>query len=54
LEEKGIKIDSSSLDWVAKEEIKVSEEDKIAAQKLFEDLDESEEVQEIYSNLKME
>jgi YebC/PmpR family DNA-binding regulatory protein len=54
LEEKGIKIDSSSLDWVAKEEIKVSEEDKIAAQKLFEDLDESEEVQEIYSNLKIE
>jgi YebC/PmpR family DNA-binding regulatory protein len=54
LEEKGIKIESASLDWVAKEEIEVGEEDKIAAQKLFEDLDESEEVQEIYSNLKME
>lgn len=53
LEKKGIKIDSSSLDWVAKEEIKVSEEDKVNAEKLFEDLDESEEVQEIYSNLKI-
>jgi len=54
LENQRVKIESASLDWVAKEEIKVSEEDKIAAQKLFEDLDESEEVQEIYSNLKME
>ena len=53
LEDKEVKIESASLDWVAKEEIKVSEEDKIAAQKLFEDLDESEEVQEIYSNLKI-
>jgi YebC/PmpR family DNA-binding regulatory protein len=54
LENKEIKIESASLDWVAKEEIKVSEENTTAAQKLFEDLDESEEVQEIYSNLKME
>jgi len=53
LEDKEVKIESASLDWVAKEEIKVSEEDKIAAQKLFEDLDESEEVQEIYSNIKL-
>jgi YebC/PmpR family DNA-binding regulatory protein len=52
LEKRGIKIDSSSLDWVAKEEIKVNEEDKTNAERLFEDLDESEEVQEIYSNLK--
>lgn len=53
LEEKGIKIDSSSLDWVAKEEIEVKEGEKKACQKLFEVLDESDEVQEIYSNIKL-
>jgi transcriptional/translational regulatory protein YebC/TACO1 len=53
LESRGIKVEDASLDWVAKEEIKVSEEEKIAIQKLFEDLDESEEVQEIYSNLRI-
>ena len=30
LEEKGIKIDSTSLDWVAKEEIKLDEKQKEA------------------------
>lgn len=53
LEEKGIKIESTSLDWVAKEEIKLDEKAKEACQKLFEALDENEAVQEIYSNLKM-
>lgn len=53
LEEKGIKVDSSSLDWVAKEEVSVDEKIKEACQKLFEALDESETVQEIYSNLKI-
>jgi YebC/PmpR family DNA-binding regulatory protein len=53
LEDQGIKIDSSSLDWIAKEEIEVKEEEKKACQKLFEALDESDEVQEIYSNLKL-
>ena len=53
LETKGVKIESTSLDWVAKEEMEAGEENKIAVQKLFEDLDESEEVQEIYSNLKI-
>jgi len=53
LEEKGIKIDSTSLDWVAKEEIKLDEKQKEACQKLFEALDENEAVQEIYSNLKV-
>ena len=53
LENQGIKIDSSSLDWIAKEEIEAKEEEKMACQKLFEALDESDEVQEIYSNLKL-
>jgi len=46
-----IKIESVSLDWVAKEEIAIPEKEAEAAEKLFESLDESDEVQEIYSNL---
>ena len=53
LEEKGIKAESASLDWVAKEEISLNEKDREACQKLFEALDENEAVQEIYSNLKL-
>jgi len=52
LEGRGIKIGSASLDWIAKEEISLSDKDKEACQKLFESLDENESVQEIYSNLK--
>ncbi len=51
LEEKRIKIESSSLDWVAKDIVEVKE--KGACQKLFETLDENEAVQNIYSNLKI-
>jgi transcriptional/translational regulatory protein YebC/TACO1 len=51
IESQGIKIDSSSLDWVPKEIISVSEKDKTACQKLFEALNENEDVQETYSNL---
>jgi len=53
LESQGVKIDSASLDWVAREQIEVSEIDKTNCQKLFEELDESEAVQDIYSNLKV-
>jgi YebC/PmpR family DNA-binding regulatory protein len=52
LEEKNVKIDSVSLDWVAKEEITVSDREREACQKLFEALDENEAVQNVYSNLK--
>lgn len=51
LEEKGIKAESSSLDWVPKENINVDEAAKAACEKLFEALDENDSVQEIYSNL---
>lgn len=53
LENKGIKVESASLDWVPKEMVKVEEKDKEANQKLFEELDENDAVQEIYSNLKL-
>lgn len=52
LEEKGLKIDSFSLEWVAKEEAEVKPEEKESCYKLFDLLDESDSVQEIYSNLK--
>jgi YebC/PmpR family DNA-binding regulatory protein len=52
LEEKGTKIDSTSLDWVAKEEVSLSEDKKEACQKLFDALDENDSVQDVYSNLK--
>lgn len=52
LEEKQIKIDSASLDYVPKEEISVSEKDKEQAEKLFEALDENDAVNDIYSNQK--
>jgi len=52
LEEKGLKIESSSLGWIAKEEMDIDAKDKEKAQKLFEALDESDDIQDIYSNFK--
>ena len=51
LEKKGIEIESSSLDWVAKEEIDAPE--KESCEKLFNALDENDDIQDIYSNLKI-
>ncbi len=53
LEEKGIKIESTYLDLIAKEGVKPSEKDNESCQKLFDALDGLDDVQEIYSNLKM-
>lgn len=54
LEEKNISFESSSIDWVAKNEIEITDlKSKERLNKLFEVLDESDDVQEIYSNLKM-
>ncbi len=52
LESQGIQIESANLDWVAKEELTTDEKTKNDCQKLFDALDESDSVQEIYSNLK--
>jgi len=52
LEEKGIKIESSSLEYVAKEEINISEKEKEQVQKLFDALDENDAINDIYSNIK--
>lgn len=52
LEKKEIKIDSVSADWKPKEMVAVGEKEKNACEKLFEALDESDAVQNSYSNLK--
>lgn len=52
LEEKGIKIESSALDFIAKEEVEISEKEKDQSQRLFDALDENDAVNDIYSNLK--
>ena len=51
LEEQGIKIETAGLDWIAKETIKLDNKQKNTAEKLFDELDENDAVQEIYSNL---
>lgn len=53
IEEKGIQTESASLDWVAKETVEADEKQKEGCQKLFEDLDENEAVQGVYSNIKL-
>lgn len=52
LDEKGLKVDSASLDWIAKEEIEISEKEKEQAEKLFEILDDNDAVNNVYSNIK--
>jgi YebC/PmpR family DNA-binding regulatory protein len=51
LEDQGLKIESASLDWTPKNLINTDEKNRLACQKLFEALDENEDIQEIYSNL---
>jgi YebC/PmpR family DNA-binding regulatory protein len=51
--EKGIKIDSATLDWKPKELLDLDQKKKEECLKLFESLDELDSVQEIFSNLKI-
>ena len=51
LENQGVKIESSSLGWIAKDEIEFLNKEKV--EKIFFELDENEAVQNIYSNLKL-
>lgn len=52
LEQKGLKIESFSLDWVPKNEIEIADaKTKEQIEKLFEALEEHDDVSEIYSNL---
>ena len=46
-------LEDSSLDWIAKEYVEAPENVQASTEKLFEVLDEQDDVQEIYSNLKI-
>jgi YebC/PmpR family DNA-binding regulatory protein len=52
LEEKGIKIEAASMDFVAKETVELTEKEKDQAQRLFDALDDNDAVNDIYSNIK--
>lgn len=53
LEQKGIIVKESSLEWKAKEEIEITDQKiKQQLEGLFEELDENDDVAEIYSNIK--
>ncbi|MDD4531123.1 MAG: YebC/PmpR family DNA-binding transcriptional regulator [Candidatus Pacebacteria bacterium] len=51
LEEKKAKIEAANLEWVPKENISVEEEVKEKNQRLFDALDENDDVQNIYTNI---
>lgn len=48
------KDESGFMEWIPKQEIELPDKDKEACQKLFEALDESDDVQEIYFNIKLQ
>ncbi|MCP6719284.1 MAG: YebC/PmpR family DNA-binding transcriptional regulator [Patescibacteria group bacterium] len=52
LEGKGVKIESSTLEWKPKEEVPLKEKEIASCKKLFDSLDENDNIQDIYSNLK--
>ena len=51
LKQKGLLVESSSLDWVPKEPIGINEKEREAAERLFEALEELDAIQYIYSNI---
>ena len=52
IESRKITINSSTLGWMPKEEITLPEKETSACKKLFDALDDNDDIQEIYSNLK--
>jgi len=52
IEAKGIKVESASFDYIAKEEVVLSDKEKEQAQQLFDALDENDAVNNVYSNIK--
>ena len=52
LEDKQIKISSSAIELVAKEQVELTEREKEQAQKLFDALDDNDAVNDIFSNIK--
>ena len=52
LKDQGVKFESASLDWVAKDPAEIVQKDKESSKKFFEELSENDAVQDVYSNLK--
>ena len=53
LEGHGFNIESAKLGWMAKEEMEINEREQSSIEKLFEALDDNDDVQDIYSNIKL-
>jgi len=51
LEKEDIKVKSTGLEWKPNTVVKVTEKEKDSCLKLFEDLDDSDDIQDVYSNL---
>ncbi|MDD5098185.1 MAG: YebC/PmpR family DNA-binding transcriptional regulator [Candidatus Pacebacteria bacterium] len=51
LEEKGIKIESSNLEWVPKENVAVDDDTREKCERFFETIDEHDDVQNIFTNI---
>ncbi|MBI2578070.1 MAG: YebC/PmpR family DNA-binding transcriptional regulator [Candidatus Wildermuthbacteria bacterium] len=54
LQEKGFAVESATLDWVPKERLSLSRDEGKSLLALFEALDEQDDVQDIYSNIKLQ
>jgi YebC/PmpR family DNA-binding regulatory protein len=52
LEKESVKIESSGLEWIPQNPIEITSQQQTKLEKLFEALDEYEDIQEIYSNIK--
>jgi YebC/PmpR family DNA-binding regulatory protein len=52
IETSGLSIESSTLGWVSKEEITVNEKENDSIKKLFSDLEDNDDVHEVFSNVK--
>ena len=51
--DKKIEVDSSRLGWIPKNQVDVEKKEKITCEKVCEEMDEKDDVQNIYSNLKI-
>lgn len=52
IEDAGFKVESADLSWIAKNQIELSKEDEEKAYKILDAIDNLDDVQEIYTNLK--
>ena len=53
LEKQNIKVDSSFLDYISKDDIELSEVENLKVEKLLEFLEDLEDIQNVFSNQKL-